>query len=58
MQLLCSSSRGAAFRVPTHAMRSAGWASEVGADAKRQLQEEFAPIGWNACAVDQTGRVR
>lgn len=44
---------GRGVRVTTDAMRNAGWVNEVGADAKRQLQGEFARIGWNACAIRQ-----
>jgi len=42
---------GRGVPVTTDALRSAGWVNEVNTDAKRQLQGEFARIGWNACAI-------
>ena len=37
--------------VTLDALRSADWAQAVDAQAKRQLQGEFARIGWNAAAI-------
>ena len=37
--------------VTTDTMRSAGWARTVDGQAQRQLQGEFARIGWNAAAI-------
>jgi spermidine synthase len=37
--------------VTLQALRSPEWAGVLDAQAQRQLREEFAQIGWNACAL-------
>jgi spermidine synthase len=42
--------------VTLETLRSRAWTHELAPQVQRQLRSEFAHIGWNACALDCSGR--